>query len=185
MANKQIVEQKSEAVDKLVKDMQGAKSYILCEFAGLTVMQMESLRKELRKSDCVLKVATNNTIKRASAKEGFNELTDTEGPSCVVISKSESVDGPRIVATFAKKNKQLVMKDGVVDGEYYNADGILAISKLPSRLTLLTMLAGGLIQPLQQLALGLKLVAEAKEQPAVAVQEEAKAPEAPEAPAAQ
>jgi len=160
MANKEIIAKKAEAVDKLLKEIQGSKSYILCEYAGLTVNKMEELRKQLRASDCLIKVATNNTIKRASALDGFNELVDTIGPSCIVISKSESVDGPRIVQGFAKDNKNLVMKDGVVDGKYYDEKGIAEIAKLPSRLTLLAMLAGGMYQPIQQLAVGLNMLVE-------------------------
>ena len=107
-----------------------------------------------------MKVATNNTIKRASAKNGFEELNDTEGPCCIVFSNNESVDGPRIVSTFAKKNKKLVIKDGVVDGKYYDIDGIKVISSLPTKQTLIALVAGGLYQPIQQLALGLHQLAE-------------------------
>lgn len=166
MANKNIIAQKAEAAEKLAAELKDSKSYVLCEFAGLTVNKMEELRHTLRKENCLLKVATNNTIKRAAALNGFNELTDTEGPSCVVISKVESVDGPKILAAFAKKNKQLVVKDGVVDGEYYTSEQVVEVSKLPSKLGLIAMLAGGLYQPLQQLALGLNMMTE-KETPAV------------------
>ena len=116
MANQKIVASKADQVEKLATQMKESKSYFLCEYAGLTVAQMEELRKTLRKDNCFLKVATNNTIKRASGKNGFEELNDTEGPCCLVFSNNESVDGPRIVSTFAKKNKKLVIKDGVVDG---------------------------------------------------------------------
>ncbi|MCR5741899.1 MAG: 50S ribosomal protein L10 [Gammaproteobacteria bacterium] len=160
MANQNIVAKKAEAVDKLALQMGDSKSYVLCEYAGLTVAQLEELRKLLRKENCLLKVATNNTIKRASAKCGFEELNDTEGPSCVVFSNAESVDGPRILSQFAKKNKKLKIKDGVVDGKYYDLEGIKRISQLPSKQTLIAMVAGGLYQPIQQLALGLHQLAE-------------------------
>ena len=62
-------------------------------------------------------------------------------------------------------NKKLKIKDGVVDGQYCTQQEILAISQLPSRMGMLTMIAGGMLQPLQQLALGLNMIAnpEAKE----------------------
>lgn len=159
MANQKYINLKSEAVDDLAKKMAEAKSYVLCEYAGLTVQKMEELRALLRKENCVLKVATNNTIKRASAKDGFDQLKDTEGPSCIVMSYGESVDGPRILSQFAKKNKQLVMKDGVVDKQYFNKKEMAQIANLPSKQVLLAMVAGGLYQPLQQLALGLNMIA--------------------------
>ena len=159
-ANQNNIAKKEEAVNALALQMGNSKSYVLCEYAGLTVAQLEELRKLLRNENCLLKVATNNTIKRASSKNGFAELNDTEGPSCVVFSNGESVDGPRITAQFAKKNKKLKMKDGVVDGKYYDKDGIAKISQLPSKQTLIAMVAGGLYQPIQQLALGLHQLAE-------------------------
>lgn len=179
MANQKIIVQKEEAVNKLCDRMTASKSYVLCEYAGLTVAQLEELRKLLRAEGCSLKVATNNTIKRASAQHGFSELSDTVGPSCVVFSNNEAVDGPRILVQFAKKNKKLVVKDGVVDGKYYDAKDVAQIAALPSRQTLLAMIAGGLYQPLQQLALGLHQLCEKLEAPAAEA-----APVAPEAPAA-
>ena len=159
MANQSIINAKADAVEKLAQKMSESKSYFLCEYAGLTVSQFEELRAELRKENCLVKVATNNTITRASAKLGHEELNKTEGPSCIVFSNNESVDGPKIVATFAKKNKKLKMKDGVVDGQYCTDAEIKAVAQLPSRQGLLAMLAGGLYQPLQQLAFGLNMIA--------------------------
>jgi len=162
MANKQIIAAKADAVEKLAKQMQESKSYFLCEYKGLTVSQLEELRRALRKENCLLKVATNNTIKRACKANGFDTLADFEGPSCVIFSSNESVDGPKAAAAFQKANKMLVMKDGVVDGQYCSEQEIKMISQLPSKTGLLAMLAGGMYQPIQQMSLGLNMVAESK-----------------------
>ncbi len=159
MANQKIIASKAEAVDKLAQQMKDSKSYFLCEYAGLTVEQFEELRLALRKENCFVKVATNNTIKRAASKNGFDQLTNIEGPTCLIISNNESVDGPKAAAAFQKKNKMLVMKDGVVDGQYCTKEEIKAVAALPSRVGLLTMLAGGLLQPIQQLSFGLNMIA--------------------------
>lgn len=171
MANQKIIASKAEASQKLADLMSASKSYILCEYAGLTVAKMEELRHLLRKEGCFLKVATNNTIRRAAEINGFTQLKDTVGPSCIVISNNESVDGPKIIAQFAKKNKQLVMKDGVVDGAYLTQKEVVEVSKLPSKLGLIAMLAGQLYSPLQQLALGLNMIAEPKTEETVVSQE--------------
>ena len=159
MANQKIIASKADQVEKLASQMKESKSYFLCEYAGLTVAQMEELRKVLRQENCLLKVATNNTIKRAAISNGFEQLNDVEGPSCIVISNNESVDGPKAVAAFAKKNKKLKIKDGVVDGQYCTKEEIIAISQLPSKTGLLAMLAGGMYQTIQQLCLGLHVIA--------------------------
>ena len=159
MANQKIIASKAEAVERLAQQMKDSKSYFLCEYAGLTVEQFEELRHALRKENCLVKVATNNTIKRAAIMNGFEQLNDIEGPTCLIISNGESVDGPKAAAAFQKKNKMLVMKDGVVDGQYCTKEEIKAVAALPSRVGLLTMLAGGILQPLQQLAFGLNMIA--------------------------
>ena len=159
MANQKIIASKAEAVERLAQQMKDSKSYFLCEYAGLTVEQFEELRHALRKENCLVKVATNNTIKRAAIMNGFEQLNDIEGPTCLIISNGESVDGPKAAAAFQKKNKMLVMKDGVVDGQYCTKEEIKAVAALPSRVGLLTMLAGGMLQPLQQLAFGLNMIA--------------------------
>ncbi len=163
MANKQIIANKKEAVESLAEEMKKAQSYVVCQYTGLTVLKLEELRHNLREEKCVLKVVKNNIIKRAASLNGFNELDDTTGPSALCLSNKDSVLGPKLLFEFAKKNKQLVLKDGVVDGVYYNDEDMKTIATLPSRITLLAMIAGGLYQPLQQLALGLNMVAESKQ----------------------
>lgn len=163
MANTNVVASKKEAVDKLAQEMKDSKSYVVCQYTGLTVLKLEELRHKLRESGCVLKVVKNNTIVRAAEINGCSELSDTVGPSAVCLSSKDSVDGPKLLFEFAKKNKQLVLKDGVVDGTYYNAADMRKVATLPSRITLLAMLAGGMYQPLQQLAIGLQMVLESKE----------------------
>ena len=163
MANQKIIASKAEAVERLAQQMKDSKSYFLCEYAGLTVEQFEELRHALRKENCLVKVATNNTIKRAAIMNGFEQLNDIEGPTCLIISNSESVDGPKAAAAFQKKNKMLVMKDGVVDGQYCTKEEIKAVAALPSRVGLLTMLAGGMIGIVRDLSICLDLYSQQKE----------------------
>ena len=54
MANKQIVLKKEEAVESLASSMNAAKSYFVCEYAGLTVFKLEELRHTLRKENCFI-----------------------------------------------------------------------------------------------------------------------------------
>jgi len=79
-----------------------------------------------------------------------------------VISKSDATAPARVVADFAKKAKILEMKSGVVEGNYYDKNGIQVIATIPSREVLLSRLLGSLQSPVSNLARVLNQLAEKK-----------------------
>ena len=85
-----------------------------------------------------------------------------EGPSAVAISTTDATAPARVVANFAKTAPKLEMKSGIVEGSYYDAEGIKAISQIPSREELLSRLLGSLQSPITNLARVINQVAEQK-----------------------
>ena len=71
---------------------------------------------------------------------------------------------PKIINDFAKKNEQLEIKAGVIEGTIASADDIKALAELPSREGLLSMLLSVLQAPMRNFALVTKAVAEQKEE---------------------
>lgn len=164
MAKQETLNKKSAEVEATVELFKSASSIVVAEYRGLTVAEVSELRRELRKENCELHVLKNNISRRALEALGHNEFENTlVGPNAICVAKGESVYGPKILSDFSAKHKALVLKDGIVDGDYYDAKKLLEIAQLPSRQTLLSMLAGGMIQPLQQLAVGMQMVAEQKQ----------------------
>ena len=102
-----------------------------------------------------------------------------EGPSAIAISVDDATAPARVLSKFAKNAPALEIKAGVVEGTYYDADGMKAIASVPSREELLSKLLGSLQSPIANMARVLKQIAEnggageATEAPA----EEAKAEE--------
>ena len=157
------VEEKSPIVEEIKGHLDGAKSVVLADYLGLTVEQDTKLRRATREAGVVYKVYKNTMIKRAVEGTEFESIIpDLEGPTAIAISKEDATAPARVIADFAKTASKLELKSGVVEGTYYDANGIQAISQIPSREVLLSRLLGSLQSPIANLARVINQVAEQK-----------------------
>ena len=155
------VELKQPIVEEIKESIKDAKSVVLVDYRGLTVEQDTKFRKAMRESDVIYKVYKNTMVKRAIEGTEFEALKDDlEGPTAVAISKTDATAPARILAKFAKTAPALEIKAGVVEGTYYDADGMKAIAAVPSREELLSKLLGSLQSPITNLARVLNQIAE-------------------------
>ena len=157
------VELKAPIVEEIKANLEGAKSVVLVDYLGLTVAQDTNLRRATREAGVIYKVYKNTMVKRAIAGTEFADLEkDLDGPTAVAISKDDATAPARVVAEFAKTAKTLEMKSGIVEGTYYDKDGIKVIASIPSREELLSRLLGSLQSPIANLARVLNQVSEQK-----------------------
>ncbi|MBQ8951142.1 MAG: 50S ribosomal protein L10 [Eubacterium sp.] len=157
------VELKAPIVEEIKANLEGAKSVVLVDYLGLTVEQDTNLRRATREAGLIYKVYKNTMVKRAIEGTEFAEIAkDLEGPTAVAISKEDATAPARVVANFAKTAPKLEMKSGIVEGTYYDAEGIKVISQIPSREELLSRLLGSLQSPITNLARVIKQVGEQK-----------------------
>ncbi|MBR3538100.1 MAG: 50S ribosomal protein L10 [Eubacterium sp.] len=158
------IEEKQPIVAEIKEVLDGAKSVVLVDYRGLTVAQDTELRRKVRKENMIYKVYKNTMVKLAIDGTEFSELEkDLEGPTAVVVSKDDATAAARVVSEFAKDakiTKALALKSGVVEGTYYDQDGIQVIATIPSREVLLSRLLGSLQSPITNLARVLNQVAE-------------------------
>lgn len=160
-----IIQKKAALVDDLSIKLKDAKTIIAFDYAGLTVGQFTDLRNELRDAGCEVSVYKNNISKRASIQAGFEDLADSfTGAKALILSFDDVVAPAKIIADFAKANKVVNIQAGVIEGEVVDEAGIQAIANLPSRETLLTQLAAGLLMPVREVAIGLNMLVEQKEE---------------------
>ncbi len=161
------VEIKQPIVDEIKANVEGAASAVLVDYRGLTVEQDTRLRRELREAGVVYKVYKNTLMKRAFEGTDFAQLdAHLDGPSAIAISKTDATAPARILAKFGKEAEALEIKAGIVEGTYYDAKGIQAISSIPSREELLSKLLGSIQSPIANFARVIKQIAEQKEQEA-------------------
>ena len=158
--NQKVLEAKQAQVAEIQSIVENSKSFVVAEYRGVSVAKLEELRKELRKEGVAMKVYKNTLVTRASNKLGLDLDAELVGPNAFVFSYEDAVSAPRILAKFAKKEKNLVIKGGVVEGKVISAEEMLAVSKLPSREGLYSMLLSCLQAPIRNFACAVKAVAE-------------------------
>ena len=176
VAEKQIV------VQEIADTFKDAQSVVLVDYRGLTVEEDTRLRKSLREAGVIYKVYKNTMVNFAIKDTEFEALSpDLKGPNAFAVSKTDATAAARVLAEFAKTAPNLELKAGIVEGNYYDQEGIMAVSKIPSREVLLSRLLGSMQSPMANFARVIKQIAEkdgdagASEAPA----EEAAAEEAP------
>jgi large subunit ribosomal protein L10 len=155
------VELKQPIVQEISDNIKGAQSVVVVDYRGLTVAEDTQLRKSLREAGITYKVYKNTLVNRAVAGTEFESLKDVlEGPSAFAISSTDATAPARILAKFAKTAPALEIKAGVVEGTFYDSEGMKAISSIPSREELLSKLLGSLQSPITNLARVLNQIAE-------------------------
>ena len=148
-------------ISELLKD---AKSAVLVDYRGLTVEQDTALRKQLREAGVVYKVYKNTMINFAVKGTEFEELSKhLEGPTAIAVSNEDATAPARVLYNFAKDAEALELKAGVVEGTYYDADGIKLIATIPSREELLSKFLGSIQSPITNFARVIKQIAEKEE----------------------
>ena len=155
------VELKQPVVKEIAELFDGAESAVLVAYRGLTVEQDTQLRKQLREAGVTYKVYKNTMIRFASKGTPFEALDDDlNGPTALAVSKTDATAPARILAEFGKKVPALEIKSGVVEGTYYDANGMQAVATIPSREILLGRLFGSMQSPIANLARVLNQIAE-------------------------
>ncbi len=155
------IEKKQALVEELKDKINEANSIVIVDYLGLSVEEVTKLRVELMKNGCEFKVIKNNIIRRAAEAAGYEELTEsTTGPNAIAFSYEDSVSAAKVIHEFAKEHKKPELKVGIVDKEFMNNEMIKKIATIPSREELLTMFAGGLIEPIRKVATAIHMHAE-------------------------
>ena len=178
------VELKQPIVQEIAGNVKGAQSVVVVDYRGLTVAQDTQLRKELREAGVCYKVYKNTLMNLAFKGTEFESLAPVlEGPSAIAISKEDATAPARVLAKFAKTAPALEIKAGVVEGDFYDAKGMEAISAIPSRDELISKFLGSIQSPITNFARVLNQIAEqggaANCAPAETAEETAEATEAP------
>lgn len=181
------VELKQPIIQEISENVKDAQSVVVVDYRGLTVEQDTQLRKELRDAGVIYKVYKNTMMNFAFKGTDFEELTSVlEGPSAIAISKEDATAPARILANFAKSAPAMEMKAGIVEGTFYDANGMKAVAAVPSREELLSRLLGSMQSPITNFARVIKQIAEKDGAPEDAAPEAAEAPaQEAEAPAAE
>lgn len=151
--------EKVAVVDEVKNRVETTSTAVVTEYRGLTVLEISTLRRELRAANADYKVLKNTLVRRAVAGTPSESLTEfLEGPTAIAWVKGDISAVAKVLKEFAKATPALVLKGGVLEGKSLSLSDLSSLADLPSRDVLLAQLAGLIGSPLSTLAGLLKAV---------------------------
>ena len=141
---------KQAAVAEIVESFNDAAGAVLTEYRGLTVKELQDLRRSLGEN-ADYAVVKNTLAKLAATEVGISGFEDLlTGPTAIAFIKGDVVEAAKGLRDFAKANPALVIKGGILDGKQLDAKEIAKLASLESREVLLAKLAGAMLASLSQ-----------------------------------
>jgi large subunit ribosomal protein L10 len=141
--------EKQAAVADIVESFNDAAGAVLTEYRGLTVKDLQTLRRSL--GEHADYAVVKNTLAKLAAEEagiaGFDELLN--GPTAIAFIKGDVVEAAKGLRDFAKAHPALIIKGGYLDGNPLDATEVAKLADLESREVLLGKLAGAMLASLQ------------------------------------
>jgi large subunit ribosomal protein L10 len=144
--------EKKQAIDDLNGVFKATSVAIVAHYSGLTVAQMQVLRKQMKQAGASVKVSKNRLAK--IALEGTDVVSIgslLKGPT-VIATSNDPVAAPKVAIEFARTNEQFVILGGAMGKTVLNPDGVKALASLPSLDELRGKIVGLLVAPATKLA---------------------------------
>jgi len=142
--------QKQKIIDDLKEKIDRQKSVVFADFKGLKVKDLSSLRKEMKKKECELKVAKKTLISsafKAKKIEGI-DVKKLEGEILLGFGYQDEILPFKTLYQFSKDNKNLKILGGLMGQEFIDKEKANELGQLPSRGELLARLVGSISSPL-------------------------------------
>lgn len=139
------IEEKQKIAEDLRDRLSKSAIIVLTDYKGLDVAAMNDLRRRLRAEEIEYQVVKNTLLIRAAEDNDIALIKDYfKGPSAIALSYDDPIAPAKVLSEFAKENKKLEIKAGVMNGQVLDAKAIKALAKLPSREVLLGQLLSAL-----------------------------------------
>ncbi|CAH1666446.1 50S ribosomal protein L10 [Chelatococcus asaccharovorans] len=143
---------KAEFVAAMGDVFASAGVVVVAHYAGLTVADMQKLRREMKQVGASVKVAKNRLAKIALEGTDVASIGPLlKGPTLLAYS-SDPVAAPKVAVDFAKANDKLVILGGAMGVTALNPDGVKALASLPSLDELRAKLVGLVQAPATKIA---------------------------------
>jgi len=164
--------EKKEAVASLNEVFKKTSVVVVAHYSGLTVAQMQNLRRQMRQAGASVQVAKNRLAKIALEGTDVASIGSLmKGPTLIAYS-DDPVAAPKAAVAFAKDNDKLVILGGAMGASILDAKAVKALAELPSLDELRAKLIGLLNAPATKIA---RTVAEPGAQLARVIQAKASA----------
>ena len=161
MPSEKVLLAKQKRVEELTELLKNSAAGVLVDYRGVTVEEDTKLRKDLREAGINYFVEKNTMLRFALKNAGLDDLTNVlEGTTAIAVTTDDETAPARILGKFSEDcdGEKFFLKAGFIGEEVYDEAGVKALSKIPSKETLLAQLVGSLQGPIQKLAATLQAV---------------------------
>ena len=143
---------KKEQVTALNGVFKDANVVVVAHYSGLTVAQMQTLRKQMRQAGAAVKVAKNRLAKIALEGTDVASIAPLlKGPTLIAFS-NDPVAAPKVANDFAKANEKFVILGGAMGKTVLDPNGVKALAALPSLDELRAKIVGLIQAPATKIA---------------------------------
>ncbi len=145
--------QKVERVAAIREQISASEAVYLTEFRGITVQQMQEIRRSMREGDARLRVVKMSLTRLAASDLGYEDLSEhLAGPTALVFAEGDPLAAARTVREQSRQHRRLVLKGAMMEGRFLGLDGVTELAILGSRSQLMGKVAGGMAAPLNKAA---------------------------------
>ena len=143
---------KAESITELSGVFKSANVVVVAHYNGLSVAQMQTLRKQMKLAGGHVKVAKNRLAKIALKDTDVASISALlKGPTVLAYS-GDPVAAPKVAIDFAKANEKFVILGGSMGKTALDLNGVKALASLPSLDELRARLVGLLVAPATKIA---------------------------------
>ncbi|MBR2989447.1 50S ribosomal protein L10 [Candidatus Saccharibacteria bacterium] len=152
-------DKKQTLVADLTELLDSSRMTVFARYQGLTVAELQELRRAARENGVKIKVVKNRLVKVAMGEIAVYKDTDTTGLTgqlLYAISDSDEVAPAKVLANFAKEHEALQIAGAFNDtGSNLSEDEIKALAALPSKNELIAQVVAQLLSPVTDSISGL------------------------------
>ena len=152
--------EKQAVVAEVAAQAGKSQTLAMAEYRGLTVAQLDNLRRQAREKGVYLHVLKNTLARRAVAGTSFECAAESMAGPLIYGFSEDAVAAAKVLADFAKGNDKLVLKAGAYAGKALDVNGVKSLASIPSKEVLLSQLLGLMQSPVSRMARVLAAVAE-------------------------
>lgn len=142
--------EKEQIIADVKAKAERAKSIFLADFTGITVEQVNELRREFRKSNIEYNVVKNTLARKAlESAGGYDGVLDRlESPTAIAFGYDDPIAPAKIIKKFRDKHEKLRVKVCVVEKQIFEGKDLDVVAKLPSRGELISGILGSIAAPI-------------------------------------
>ena len=157
-------DKKNTLVADLTELLNDSKMVVYAKYEGLTVAELQELRKLARESGVKIKVVKNRLVKVAMKEIAAYKNTDVSaltGQLLYAVGSDEDFDAAKVLARFAKTHAKMELVGGFnAEGTTLSTEEVKTLGSLPSKNELIAQVVDTLLSGINGIVSGLEEHAE-------------------------